>query len=99
MDSVMTDKATVPHEEEEDSQPGALKRHRRQRGAAMGSSRNGKSARSSTAQAGGKRVALNAEEVSALLAACRRYRHTIPVYLASRKAELNLLDAVIRKLR
>jgi hypothetical protein len=64
----------------------------------MGSSRNGKGSRSNGRQKG-KRVALSAEEIEALLAACRRYRHTIPVYLASRQAELSVLDAVVKKLR
>jgi len=45
-----------------------------------------------------RKVALSTDEVKAALAACRRYRHAIPVYLASSQSELRLIKAVIRKL-
>ncbi|HXV75603.1 MAG TPA: hypothetical protein VD788_04730 [Candidatus Polarisedimenticolaceae bacterium] len=63
------------------------------------SSRNGSRSSSENGKHKSKRIELNADEVATLLAAIRRYRHTIPVYLASSKPELILLDAVIRKLR
>ena len=56
--------------------------------------------RTNTGNGAGKarRIALSRDEVKAALAACRRYRHTIPVYLVSSQSELRLIRAVIRKL-
>jgi len=41
---------------------------------------------------------LSAAEVDALLRIVRRYRPSIPTYLKSSQAELNLVDELIRKL-
>ena len=47
---------------------------------------------------GSRPVVLSDDELSLVLAACRRYRQSIPVYLASSQQELLLIKAVIRKL-
>lgn len=64
----------------------------------MRSARNGNGSNTGAASARAKKIALSGDEVKAVLAACRRYRHTIPVYLASSQSELRLIKAVIRKL-
>ena len=64
----------------------------------MGTPRNGGRTRVGTKSAKERKVALSGDEVKAVLAACQRYRHTIPVYLASSQSELRLIRAVIRKL-
>ena len=55
------------------------------------------------APAGGTRngrrpVQLTEDEQAVVLAACRRYRQSLPIYLASSQPELALIRAVIRKL-
>lgn len=47
---------------------------------------------------GGRPVVLSHDELVLVLAACRRYHRSIPVYLASSQAELRLLETVMRKL-
>ena len=64
----------------------------------MKTPRNGNGSRAATKAAKTRKVALSGDEVKAVLAACERYRHTIPVYLASSQSELRLIKAVIRKL-
>ena len=44
-------------------------------------------------------VVLSRDELDVVLAACRRYRQSVPVYLASSQPELRLIQSVIRKLR
>jgi hypothetical protein len=63
----------------------------------MSTRHNGRSSKAS-ARAATRKVALTTDEVKAVLLACKRYRHTIPVYLASSQSELKLIKAVIRKL-
>jgi len=63
----------------------------------MGTRQNGRGSRAS-AKSATRKVALTTDEVKAVLLACERYRHTIPVYLASSQSELKLIKAVIRKL-
>jgi hypothetical protein len=41
---------------------------------------------------------LDRDELTLVLTACRRYRQSVPVYLASSQPELRLIRAVIRKL-
>jgi hypothetical protein len=64
----------------------------------MGTRRNGSGSRVGTKAVKARKLALTEEEVKAVLVACKRYRHTIPVYLASSQSELRLIRAVIRKL-
>ena len=64
----------------------------------MKTARNGTRANAGNGSAKARKIALDGDEVKAVLAACRRYRHTIPVYLASSQSELRLIRAVIRKL-
>ena len=64
----------------------------------MSTRRSGKGSGVGTKPAKPRKVALTDDEVKAVLAACTRYRHTIPVYLASSQSELKLIKAVIRKL-
>jgi hypothetical protein len=64
----------------------------------MRTARNGMRTNAGNGAGKTRRIALSGDEVKALLAACRRYRHTIPVYLASSQSELRLIRAVIRKL-
>ena len=64
----------------------------------MRTARNGNGSNAGTRSGKERKVALSGDEVKAVLAACRRYRHTIPVYLASSQPELRLITAVIRKL-
>ena len=64
----------------------------------MSTPRNGSGSKVGTKSAKARNVALSGDEVKAVLAACQRYRHTIPVYLASSQTELRLIRAVIRKL-
>lgn len=64
----------------------------------MSTRRNGNGSQVETKPAKPRKVALSGDERKAVLAACRRYRHTIPVYLASSQSELRLIKAVIRKL-
>jgi hypothetical protein len=67
----------------------------------MKTARNGRSNAGNGAGNGARnarKIALSKAEVEAVLEACRRYRHTIPVYLASTQSELRLIKAVIRKL-
>ena len=60
--------------------------------------RNGTGSRAGTKPVKARKLALTEDEVKAVLVACKRYRHTIPVYLASSQSELRLIRAVIRKL-
>ena len=64
----------------------------------MSTRRNGSGSRAGAKTVKARKLALTEEEVKAVLAACKRYRHTIPVYLASSQSELRLIRAVIRKL-
>jgi hypothetical protein len=64
----------------------------------MGTPKNGNRSKPGSKNGKGRRLALTTEEVQLVLAACQRYRHSIPVYLASSKTELRLVQAVIRKL-
>jgi len=64
----------------------------------MRTARNGSRANAGNGSDKARKFALSQEEVKAVLAACKRYRHTIPVYLASSQSELRLIRAVIRKL-
>jgi len=59
---------------------------------------NGAAPKSAPSARDGRPVLLSDDELAMVLAACRRYRQSIPVYLASCQAELQLLKAVIRKL-
>jgi hypothetical protein len=43
-------------------------------------------------------VQLTGDEQAVVLLACRRYRQSLPIYLASSQGELALIRAVIRKL-
>jgi len=43
-------------------------------------------------------VVLTEAEKELLLKACKKYRYTIPAYLESRQAELQVMDALINKL-
>jgi len=43
-------------------------------------------------------VVLSRDELTVVLAACRRYRQSVPVYLASSQPELRLLRSAMRKL-
>ena len=47
---------------------------------------------------GGGPVVLSDDELALVLAACQRYHRSLPVYLASSRAELELLETVMRKL-
>jgi len=47
---------------------------------------------------GARPVELSTDELAVVLEACRRYRQSIPIYLASSQPELRLIQAVIRKL-
>jgi len=64
----------------------------------MRTPRNGNGSDTGTKSTKARKVALSGDEVKAVVAACQRYRHTIPVYLASSQPELRLINAVIRKL-
>lgn len=64
----------------------------------MSTRQNGSGSKVGTKPAKPRKVALSVDEREAVLAACKRYRHTIPVYLASAQSELRLIKAVIRKL-
>jgi hypothetical protein len=64
----------------------------------MSAARNGSSVSSRGKKQRSKRLVLSAEEAQTVLQACRRYRNTIPVYLAASQHELRLLRAVMRKL-
>jgi hypothetical protein len=66
-------------------------RQRRSRG-------NGHGPRSAPAARNGRPVELSDDELAVVLAACRRYRQSIPIYLESSQPELQLIRAVIRKL-
>ena len=46
----------------------------------------------------GTSVDLSAEEVRLVLKACARFRCSLPLYLQSCQADLETLDAVVRKL-
>jgi hypothetical protein len=43
-------------------------------------------------------VTLTRAEVEVVVSACRKYRQTIPVYIASRQEEAQIIDAVLKKL-
>ena len=45
-----------------------------------------------------RRVALTTAEIETLLKACTRYRASLPIYLQSTQTELEILEALIRKL-
>jgi len=47
---------------------------------------------------GGEPDLLTEDELAVVLTACRRYRQSIPIYLASSQPELQLIRAVLRKL-
>ena len=64
----------------------------------MPSSRNGGRPKPNRKRSNGRRVVLTGEELRALRVACERYRHSLPVYLASTQSDLRLIKAVIRKL-
>lgn len=64
----------------------------------MKTARNGTRTNAGNGAGKAQKIALSKAEVKAVLEACRRYRHTIPVYLASSQSELRLIKAVIRKL-
>jgi hypothetical protein len=64
----------------------------------MKNARNGARANAGNGAGRARKIALSEAEVKAVLAACQRYRHSIPVYLASSQPELRLLRTVIRKL-
>ena len=64
----------------------------------MRTAKNGTRTGAANGTAATRKVALSGDEIKAVLAACQRYRHTIPVYLASSQSELRLIKAVIRKL-
>jgi len=60
---------------------------------------NGHRPDSAGAPRNGKRpVDLSLDELAVVIEACRRYRQSIPIYLASSQSELRLIQAVIRKL-
>jgi hypothetical protein len=61
--------------------------------ARLGKNGNGHGRRSS-----GRPVVLDRDELALVLTACRRYRQSVPVYLASSQPELRLIRSVIRKL-
>ncbi len=62
----------------------------------MSSSRS--EARSKAKKPKRRRLDLTSEEAAVALAACKRYRQSIPTYLAAWRDELDRVDAVIRKL-
>lgn len=64
----------------------------------MRTARNGNGSNGGSRSTKARKFALSGDEVKALLVACKRYRHTIPVYLASSQSELRLIKSVIRKL-
>jgi hypothetical protein len=64
----------------------------------MSTRQNGSGSKVGTKTVKARKLALTEDEVKAVLVACKRYRHTIPVYLASSQSELQLIRAVIRKL-
>ena len=61
-------------------------------------SRSRTEARSKAKTSKKRRLDLTSEEIAVVLAACTRYRQTIPSYLAASREELLRIDAVLRKL-
>jgi len=59
---------------------------------------NGPRPGSARARNGRRPVELTEDELAVVLTACRRYRQSIPIYLASSQPELQLIRAVLRKL-
>ncbi len=70
----------------------------RQRRARVNGNGNGHRPKSAPRSPGRRPVVLDRDELALLLTACRRYRQSVPVYLASSQPELRLIQAVIRKL-
>ena len=64
----------------------------------MNGNGNGHGAKSTPRSSGRRSVVLDRDELVVLLTACRRYRQSVPIYLASSQPELRLIRTVIRKL-